>query len=138
MGEHERGEREAKEKAEREAAKDREERRAKEAADEKAMAEAAEKARREIEQESKKQKEVEEIKGRGEESKLGRKEAKENEVDADIDTVRAKEEAKAKAPHGFFNGVRPDSSKCTTIGRLENVKEEAESKLERERRLIEK
>merc|ERR1712192_20609 len=31
-----------------------------------------------------------------------------------------------------------NSSKCTTIGRLENVKEEAESKLERERRLIEK
>merc|ERR1712212_1194325 len=85
------------------------------------------------------QREVEEIKGRGGEIKHGRKEPKENEADAEIDTVSAKEEAKAKAPRGFFDGVRPDSSTCTTIGRHENVKEdEAESKLERERRLIEK
>merc|ERR1712192_346428 len=60
-------------------------------------------------------------------------------VDTEIDTVRAKEEAKAKAPRGFFDGVRPGSSTFTTIGRHENVKEEeAESKLEREKRLIEK
>merc|ERR1712037_646575 len=87
---------------------------------------------REIEQRSKEQKEVGEIKGREEESKLG-KEPKENEVDAEIDAVRAKEEAKAKAPQGFFNGIRPDSSKCTTtIGRQENVKDEEEYKAREE------
>ena len=69
---------------------------AKEAAEEKARAEAAERARREIERKSKEQKEVKEIKGREEEIKLGRKEPKENEADADIDTVRAKEEAKVR------------------------------------------
>merc|ERR1711913_97785 len=105
-----------------------------EATDEKARAEAeAAKRARDIEQKSMEQKEVEEIKSRKEEPK-------ENEVDAEFDEVRAKEEAKAKAPRGFFNGVRPDSSKCMTIGRHENVKEEAELKAreEAERRLKEK
>merc|ERR1712083_142431 len=109
-------------------AEEREARRAKEAADEKA--EAARKA------EETKQKSNEEKK-REAESKIG-KEPKEDEFDGEFDAVRAKEEAKAKAPHGFFNGVQPNASKRSAIERHEPVKEAVELKEREEKRLKEK
>merc|ERR1712226_193177 len=104
--------------------------RAKEAAEEKAKAEAeaAEKAR-EVEQKPKEQKEARDFFTfdlSGGEIKHG-KESKGNDVGDDLDEVRAKEEAKAKARHGFFNGIRPDLSKSAiAFGRHENVNKEAE------------